>query len=207
MALVVRADVVDLRLDTPKANDSFLIDTNIWYWLSYPRASQSAQPYQSQQYPRYLKRAMTTGAKLHYCGTVFAELSHLIESAEYKSFCTRHGIPLNGPVRPKDFRHNYPQERQAVLDEVTIAWGQVSSIAVIAEVPLDVATISATAALFGQVGLDGYDLIAVEAMRQKAIAHIITDDKDFLTVPGIVVLTANNATVQAAQAAGKLVTR
>jgi hypothetical protein len=55
--------------------------------------------------------------------------------------------------------------------------------------------------------LDGYDLITIEAMHQNGIKHIITDDKDFLTVPGIVVLTANNNAVQAARAAGKLITR
>jgi len=61
--------------------------------------------------------------------------------------------------------------------------------------------------LFEQVCLDGYDLITVEAMRVNGIRHIITDDKDFLTVPGIVVLTANSNAVQAAKTAGKLITR
>jgi len=206
MPLVVRAEVIDLRADTVKPTDAFLVDTNVWYWLTYPRASQMPKPpayYQIRYYPNYLKTARMAGARLLYCGTVFAELAHRIESDEHKFFCAKQGAPVSG----KDFRHNYPQERQDVQDEVAIAWGQMTSMADIAAVPLDAVTISATAVLFGQVGLDGYDLIAVEAMRQNGIAHIITDDKDFLTVPGIVVLTANNNAVQAAQAAGKLVTR
>ena len=206
MPLVVRAEVVDLRTDTVKPTDVFLVDTNVWYWLTYPRASQTPQPpayYQTRYYPNYVKSARKAGARLLFCGTVFAELAHRIESDEHKFF----NATLVAPISGKDFRHNYPRARHDVQDEVAIAWGQVTSIAGIAAVPLDDATIITTATLFGQVGLDGYDLIAVEAMRQNGVTHIITDDKDFLTVPGIVVLTANNAAIQAAQAAGKLVTR
>lgn len=31
----VRAAVVDIRQDTPKREDAFLVDTNVWYWLTY----------------------------------------------------------------------------------------------------------------------------------------------------------------------------
>jgi len=31
MPLVVRAEVVDLRADSPKPNDVFAVDTNVWY--------------------------------------------------------------------------------------------------------------------------------------------------------------------------------
>jgi hypothetical protein len=206
MALVVRADVVDLRTDMPKPTDSFLVDTNVWYWLTYPRASQTANPpayYQTRYYPNYMKSVRKTGAQLLYCGTVFAELAHRIESDEHKFFSANQGMVVSG----KDFRHNYPQERQDVQDEVAIAWGQVTAMASIAPVPLDDATVTASAILFGQVCLDGYDLITVEAMRQSGSPHIITDDKDFLTVPGIVVLTANNNAIGAAQSAGKLLKR
>lgn len=206
MALVVRAEVVDLRADSVKPTDTFLVDTNVWYWLTYPRASQTPKPpayYQTRYYPNYLKNARKAGASLLYCGTVFAELSHRIESDELKFFNAKLVVPISG----KDFRHNNPRERQDVQDEVAIAWSQVTAMADIAPVPLDAACIGVITALFGQVGLDGYDLIAVEAMRQNGIEHIITDDKDFLTVPGITVLTANNNAIQAAQAAGKLITR
>jgi hypothetical protein len=36
MPLTVRAQVVDIRADTPKGSDRFLVDTNAWYWLFYP---------------------------------------------------------------------------------------------------------------------------------------------------------------------------
>ena len=208
MPLVVRAEVIDLRTDSPKANDVFVVDINVWYWLTYAPASHSAQPYQSRQYPNYLKRAKTAGVSLRYCGTVYAEITHLIEKAEYEAFCLQQAThtDMQKPLL-KDFRHTYPIARRNVREEVGIAWGQVTSMANIATVPLDAATVDSTAALFDQVRLDGYDLLAIEAMRQNGIKHIITDDKDFLTVPDIVVLTANNNAIQSAQTAGKLITR
>ena len=206
MPLVVRAEVVDLRTDSPKPTDVFAVDTNVWYWLTYQRASQAAKRpsyYQTKYYPSYIKSARTARARLVYCGTVFSELSHRIESDEHKFFEAKQGFAVSA----KDFRHNYPQERQDVALEVSLAWGQVTAMADIASIPLDTATITASAVLFDQVCLDGYDLITVEAMRVNGIKHIITDDKDFLTVPGIVVLTANNNAVQTAKTAGKLITR
>jgi len=58
----------------------------------------------------------------------------------------------------------------------------------IAAVPLDTTTITASATLFEQVCLDGYDLITVEAMRVNGIRHIITDDRDFRRVPGLTLI-------------------
>jgi hypothetical protein len=37
----VQADVVDITTDSPQKGDIFLVDTNIWYWLTYPQASSS----------------------------------------------------------------------------------------------------------------------------------------------------------------------
>ena len=37
--LTVKATVVDIRADTPSYNDTFLVDTNVWYWMLYARAS------------------------------------------------------------------------------------------------------------------------------------------------------------------------
>ncbi len=42
----VRADVVDIKVDSPQQGDIFFVDTNVWYWLTYPPASLSANPYQ-----------------------------------------------------------------------------------------------------------------------------------------------------------------
>lgn len=42
--LTVCADVIDIRADHPKSTDSFLVDTNVWLFLAYNRATQGNNP-------------------------------------------------------------------------------------------------------------------------------------------------------------------
>jgi hypothetical protein len=55
--------------------------------------------------------------------------------------------------------------------------------------------------------LDGYDLLILEAIDQAGIVNVITDDGDYVTVPGIKVFTANRNAIAAAANQGKLLTR
>ena len=55
--------------------------------------------------------------------------------------------------------------------------------------------------------LDGYDLLILEAMNKVGVKKIITDDGDYLTVPGIQVFTANNNFINTARNQGKLLVR
>ena len=55
----VQAEVVNINVDTPRAEDVFMVDTNVWYWLTYSKASQCARPpayYQISKYPVTLIR-------------------------------------------------------------------------------------------------------------------------------------------------------
>lgn len=61
--------------------------------------------------------------------------------------------------------------------------------------------------LFPSVGLDGYDLFMTEAALKAGVTQIVTDDGDYATVPGLTIFTANQKVIQAAQNAGKLLTR
>lgn len=83
--LSVLADVVDIRTDSPLASDTLLLDTNVWYWLAYSRASQTNQPphpYQTSTYPSYVGKARSAKGTLLYCGTTLSELIHQIEKSE-----------------------------------------------------------------------------------------------------------------------------
>jgi hypothetical protein len=37
--LTIKANVVNILEDLPKANDTFLVDTNIWFWMTYSKAT------------------------------------------------------------------------------------------------------------------------------------------------------------------------
>ena len=47
IALRVEAEVVDIGADAPLPSDIYLVDTNVWYWTAYSKASVSGS-YQGQ---------------------------------------------------------------------------------------------------------------------------------------------------------------
>ncbi|MCE2720790.1 MAG: hypothetical protein ACK6A9_06280 [Dolichospermum sp.] len=195
----VEAEVFNIQSDTPKADDIFLVDSNVWYWYSYTNASTNALPYQISHYPTYVNKANITGSRLLYSGLSLGELAHLIEEEERKFF--------NPNLRAKIYRHNYISERNKVVHEVQTAWGIVTSVADCAEILVDENTTNESLLRFQTQLLDGYDLLILEAMNKVGVKKIITDDGDYLTVPGIQVFTANNNFINTARNQGKLLVR
>ena len=120
----VQADVIDIRTDTPQPVDEFLVDTNVWYWMTYTRASLGASPphvTQLTDHPNYINQALSNKSRLRFCGLALAELVHLIEKTEREIY-----IAAAGQVLAKEFRHNLPLQRANVVSEVQSAWTQVT---------------------------------------------------------------------------------
>ncbi|RMH73289.1 MAG: PIN domain-containing protein [Cyanobacteria bacterium J007] len=199
----IQAEIVDLRSDTPKKDEIFLVDTNVWYWFAYTKASMSSLPYQTRNYPSYLNKARLIGSLLLYCGLSLAELAHNIERSEREIF----NLTSNRSLTAKEYRHNQPTERANVVDEVKIAWNIVTSIAVSTDITIDETTTGASLTRLQTQPLDGYDLLILEAMRRANIKQVITDDGDYVTVPSITVFTENQNVIQQANAQGKLKVR
>jgi predicted nucleic acid-binding protein len=187
----VKAQVVDIRTDTPKKDDKFLVDSNVWYWCGYTNASISSRPYQVTDYPDYLWKALSAGSSLSYCGLSLAELAHQIEEQERNIF--------NPALKPKEYRHNELTERPNLFAQIKRVWAIVKSKAICADIPVNEAKTDAALARFETQFLDGYDLLILEAMEKANIAQVITDDGDYVTVPGIKVFTANKSVIAAAR--------
>jgi len=202
----VQAEVVDIQSDTPKQDDIFLVDTNVWYWLTYTKASTSAQAYQITTYPAYIARALSAQGLLLYCGLSLAELAHNIEKTEREIFCATITAQITAK-ESKKYRHNYPDQRAKVVAEVQTAWSTVISMAVSTDITVDEITTNASLDRFQTQLLDGYDLLILEAMDKAGTVRVITDDGDYATVPGIQVFTANYNVITAARNQGKLLTR
>ena len=198
----VQAEVVDISADTPKAEDAFLVDTNVWYWTTYPNAT-SHIPNQISDYPGYLNKALGASAKIFHSGLTLAELSHIIEKTEREIYERNVG----NSIKPKEFRHNLVSQRGRVVSEVQAAWAQVASLAEPLTVTIDSPTATAALNRLQTEKVDGYDLFILESMRNHGVVQVITDDGDFATVPGIQVFTANRNVIQAARAQGRLITR
>jgi predicted nucleic acid-binding protein len=196
----VEAKVVDITIDNPKPTDKFLVDTNVWYWLTYPPASSSARPYQIKRYPKYIELSVVATSELYCSGLTLAELAHLIEKAEQGIF--------SSSVRLKEYRHNYPSERAKVVAQVQAAWDSICpSYASQIDCSINGSTVNAALKRFQTQALDGYDLFILESMQQHSLTQVITDDGDYVTVPGIQVFTANPNVITAARSQGKLVVR
>jgi hypothetical protein len=200
----VRANVVDLRTDNPTANDAFLIDSNVWFWQTYTKASLTARDYQAAAYPGYLKKALGVRSRLLRCGLSMAELASAIEDVEYKAYISTPGNPR---CNPKEFRHNCFQERAVVESEVISAWAQVKNMAEPIDITIDEPMTEASVNRFGQEAVGGYDLFLAELLLTCGVCQIISDDGDFATVPGIWVFTANSNVIRSAGMQKRLVVR
>jgi predicted nucleic acid-binding protein len=198
---IIQAQVVDITVDTPKSEDVFLVDTNVWYWLTYPNAI-SFIPSQLSEYPGYLNKALGTKSRIHHSGLSLAELAHLIERTEREIY-----EKAVGQIKPKEYRHNFAGERSRVFSEIQAAWSQVTALADPLTLTIDAPTTDAALNRFQTEKVDGYDLFILEAMKNHGVVQVITDDGDFATVPGIQVFTANRNVINAARSQKKLLIR
>ncbi len=201
----VQAEVIDIRNDRPRHTDVFLVDTNVWFWMTYAVASQGTQGPAAPPpaaYSTYFKRALAAKANFRRCGLSMAELAHQIEKAEYELFKA-----TNPNVTAKQFRNNFPGERTHVVNEIQASWAAVKQIAAPLDVAIDDPTTDSALGRLSEQLLDGYDLFMIEAMVAAGVTQILTDDGDFCTVPDIQVFTANQRVIKAAHQQARLITR
>jgi len=198
----VKAQVIEITADSPKVEDVFLVDTNVWFWMTYPTAGQSAQHYQMNTYPNFVSAALAIGAKIYGSGISLAELAHRIEITEHRIYesCVN-SIDL------KEYRHNLHSERSRIVSAVETAWAQVKSMSESLDIEVDNSTTTSALNRFKSEKVDGYDLFILESMKNNGVVQVITDDGDFATVPGIQIFTANRNVIAAARHRGKLLKR
>lgn len=203
----VRASVIDLLTDTPRSDDIFLVDTNVWVWQTYSNAGASSRiaAQKIREYTPYLNKTLIKGATLAYSSLILSELAFVIEKTE----CTIYNRRNKERLRTKTFRHSCPLARKNVVAEVQAAWSQVKAIAVPISVTIDEALTESALARYATQALDGYDLFILESMYRSGSGKVkvITDDIDYIGVPDIQVFTCNPQSIEIAQRQGKLMMR
>ena len=203
--LNVQADVIDIRTDTPQAEDRFLVDTNVWRWYTYGASPPQSASQKIEQYTPYSTKILGAHAVMFYSGLILAELAHIIETSQYEAYKLATGSSL---IR-KEYRHNLSSERANVVAEVRAVWDEVEDIATSADLNLDKISTRAALSRFQTQALDGYDLFLLEAISQvrSEKIQVLTDDMDYATVSGIQLFTSNGLVIQEARRLGKLLVR
>lgn len=179
-----------------------MVDSNVWFWVTYSSASTEAKPYQTSYYPNYLSKALEAGARICRCGLSMAELANLIEKTEWQIYSS-----YVKPIMLKEYRHNLHDERARVASEVQAAWAQVKTMAEPVDVAINDHITNAALIRFQNQPVGGYDLFILETMARENLLQVITDDGDFATIHGIQVFTANRNVLNVARAQGKIVAR
>jgi hypothetical protein len=201
----VRAVVIDARVDTPRASDRLLVDTNVWAW-EYYRGSHYAPSGQAVaqvgDYARFVQLARHAGAVRYRVGTQLAELAHLIEQNE----CNAYSQSV-ASLTLKEYRHNVPAERARVVRMIETVWARVKCDSAPLPLALDDAFTDGALTRLGVAPVDGYDVFLLEVMASSGVTQILTDDGDFCCVAGISVFTANPRVLGAARTQGRLVVR
>lgn len=197
----IKATIIDISSDIPKTEDVFLVDTNVWYWMTYPSAICDVSS-KLASYPDYLNKALQTRSTIYHAGLSLAELAHLIERTEHQIY-----VDSVVNISLKEYRHNITAERSRVVSEIEAAWAQVSCLADPLELTIDEPTTTAAANRLQNENIGGYDLFLLESMKNQGVTQLITDDGDFATIPGIHVFTANRNVINAGRSQGKLVNR
>ncbi|MCK5269564.1 MAG: PIN domain-containing protein [Sedimentisphaerales bacterium] len=202
----IAADIVDIRKDSPVSDEKFLVDSNVWLWMTYTNieyGDRSPQYYQTHDYPDYIGKVLAAEAFLHKCSLSFSELAHIIEKVEREIYQQSQGQQIG----TKTYRHNYPALRNDVLEEIEGAWGAVKSMASPLEISVCKSLTDTAVNELRTKQVDAYDLFILEAMKRAGVTQIITDDGDFATVSDIKIFTANRNVISLAKQQGKLITR
>jgi hypothetical protein len=199
----VRAAVIAVRSDRPRATDRFFVDSNVWAWDFYfgSFTPSGVRILQQPEYAAYLRLTRAAGATRCHAGLSLAELASLIEANELEANLI--GV---GPRTVKEYRHNVPSERSRVVREIQRAWARVEADSELLPLFIDAPTIASARSRLSSELLDGYDLFLREAMAAASVTQILSDDGDFSSAPGVELFTANPRVLAAATSQGRLLT-
>lgn len=183
--------VCDISQDTPQASDVFYVDTSAlieaFYTLGMAPAGSSASMTASV-YGTYLQKVRRAGAKQILLNTQLGELSSAIEKIRFDVYTSMNSSQSN--LKLKDYRR-ISTERQLVLGDIETTWNTVKKASKGGVTALPEILEEKLLLTLKETTLDGYDAIALEAMKVLGIDRVITHDFDFTSATGFIVHTVN----------------
>lgn len=210
----VKASVVDLRNRRSAPPQNAVADANVLYFIFYPSfatlsglGGRLPQSYQVDAYPKWWASVRKAGGQFFTSAAILEELVRLVESAELET------AQLMDPNAVREDRFDRKAERYHCAGQLRTIRQTALSILdkVEREVPLLPAFQNATDGWRRgtELWLDSFSDVTDATLAANAkygsVPHIVSDDCDLITLDGVTVYTANRSAVQAAEAAGKLV--
>jgi hypothetical protein len=221
-SLLVKAEVVDIRNSKSDLPKRVVADANVLYVINFDftilAASGGRLPpsYQTWHYPAWWKRAAQAGVELRTAASCLAEIAHIVERTELENLRrTDPNRPELDPNRPgqdfsprytKTVRYHYHGQVKPIREgvETTLASTR-KNVNILPRVGQDDAALNRAIQLWVESAADFGDANLVATAKSAGIANILSDDADLITFEGIVVYTANQTAIRAAQASGKLI--
>ena len=218
----VKAQVVDIRSARATLPKSVVADANILYFIHYDFTSlssagaRSPAHYQTSEYPRWWRRAISGGVLISTASTCLAEFIHIVERTELEILWrTDPDQPELDPSQPgqaysnkyaKAVRYLYAGQLQIIRSEVETALQSVrKTVELLPQVGKDADVFAASVKEWLPATCDFGDSALVSAAKHAGIPRIISDDADLISCDGITVYTANRNAIDAARLASKLI--
>jgi len=219
---LIQADVVDIRNPASATPQDMVADANVLYWVFYPNFSslqyaggRQPQPYQVAEYPRYWQRAARANTQFHAVHVILGEFAKLAEHAELEAiWLTDSPPPQPDPANPvpqfdprvcKFARYHYCAQLAMFRKGVEIMIASIrKSVALVPQFPTADDLEKCSMAEWLLSCGDFADAVMIAAAKLQPNANILSDDMDIATFAGITLYTANQKTIAAAAAAGKL---
>lgn len=200
--MTVRADVVDIATDSPSPSDRIVVDSCVWYPLTYSGIT-AAEGRRFAPYGNYLKKLRTAGGTALISAVSFVEVAKKIEHVEFDKYRARTGYALDAKAARSE-----PAHWATVTSEIDVSWKQMHALGTSCASSIGPSCVSnAAAGLRAGELLDGGDAIIVADARREGVDLVLTDDSDYGTLHGIRVLTALPRLLTLARSAGRLVPR
>jgi len=201
--LAIRSKVFDVRAGLPKPGARIFVDTNVWDFVLFDEAS-AAQLVQGKRIEKnrlsfgtFLDSAKKDdGAKLFTSNIVRMEMVTVYERHQAELALLDHDI--------KEFRRERPAERADALKRAHEDWGTIESLAEVLPCPVEPDFMETVYAKALKYSLDQADAVSVCLMADNGIEFVLTDDKDFLAVDGISVITVDEEVIRNAKHQGCL---
>lgn len=189
-------NIEDIDKDTVIA-----LDTNVLYWMHYSRCSIGARiPYQTQIYPNIIEELVENDIKLVTTIYNITELLYIIERHEHEIYNALN----NSKVGKKEFRA-IDKERKNVKNELYIVNEQIKSAYDIFEYPIEIIGLNEFINKFDSHSCDNFDYLILRHLKDNGITNILADDKDYITMDGITLYTANRNSVSSGRLENKLI--